>query len=252
MIPQHALLLGATRGLGRTTARLFASDGHAVSVIARRRPESGQANETGPIRVWSADLGDAAALERSLVEIHRERGAVQSVVFFPRYRGDGDSWRGEFETILDGAKRVVESLVSNHGFRNGSVVFVSSVNARLISPRLGLGYHVAKAALNQMVRYYAVALGPLGIRINSVSPGTFLKDETRAALLADGKLERLSREIVPLGRVGTAEEVASVIRFLTGPGASFVTGQDLVVDGGLSLRFQEALAVEWESGRSAK
>ncbi|MBL9138288.1 MAG: SDR family oxidoreductase [Verrucomicrobiales bacterium] len=249
MTPQHALLLGATRGLGRATARLFAADGHTVSVIARRRPDPAPEDGGGSIRVWTADLGNAAALAKALTEIHQERGPVQSMVFFPRFRGDGDAWRGEFETILDGARRVIEGLVNQHGFRDGSIVLVSSVNARLISPKLGLGYHVAKAALNQMVRYYAVALGPKGIRINSVSPGTFLKDETRAALLADGKLERLSREIVPLGRVGTAEEVASVIRFLCSPDASFVTGQDLVVDGGVSLQFQEALATAWDPGR---
>src|SRR5262249_51795840 len=105
-----------------------------------------------------------------------------------------------------------------------------------------VSYHVAKAGLEQMVRYFAVALGPKGIRVNTVAPGTIVKDESKAFYRDHPQLEQLYREIVPLGRMGTAADVAELIAFLLGEGASFLTSQTIVLDGGVSLRWHEALA----------
>lgn len=93
-----------------------------------------------------------------------------------------------------------------------------------------------------MVRYYAVTLGPRRIRVNSVSPGTVLKDESKDFYLKNEQLYNLYKGIIPLGRMGTAEEVANVVAFLCSSKASFITGQNIVVDGGLSLIWQETLA----------
>jgi NAD(P)-dependent dehydrogenase (short-subunit alcohol dehydrogenase family) len=95
-----------------------------------------------------------------------------------------------------------------------------------------------------MVRYWAVVLGPLGIRVNSVSPGTVLKEESKDFFLDDKTISDLYRRITPLRRFGSAREVAKVVACLCGEQTSFVTGQDIVVDGGLSLQSQEALARE--------
>jgi NAD(P)-dependent dehydrogenase (short-subunit alcohol dehydrogenase family) len=103
---------------------------------------------------------------------------------------------------------------------------------------------VTKAALRQLARFYAVKLGPQGIRVNVVSPCTFVKQESAAFYQGQADLRALYTKITPLGRMGTAAEVAQVAAFLCGPKASFVTGQELYVDGGLSLMLQDALARE--------
>jgi NAD(P)-dependent dehydrogenase (short-subunit alcohol dehydrogenase family) len=109
-----------------------------------------------------------------------------------------------------------------------------------------------------MVRYWAITLGGRGIRVNSVSPGTVLKEESKKFFLSDPKLSDLYRRITPLGRFGYAREVAQVIGSFCGEQTSFVTGQDIVVDGGVSLQWQESLARDLASlgpssnGNSAK
>lgn len=241
---QHALIVGGTHGAGRLAVRRLAAEGYRVSVLARNPPTAPQA-KLRRVRHWQADIRDQATLKKTLAVIHTAYGAFNCIMFFQRFRGsDNDPWRGEIETSLTGTRTLIELLVSDFALRNAAIVVVSSVNASLVSKQLPLGYHVAKAGLNQIVRYYAVVLAARGIRVNSVSPGTFLKEESSRAVLANSGLVDLYRRIIPLGRLGTAGEVIEAVSFLADARSSFITGQDLVIDGGLSLVFQEALARE--------
>jgi NAD(P)-dependent dehydrogenase (short-subunit alcohol dehydrogenase family) len=236
----HSLVVGGTRGIGRELVDLFVREGHKVSVIARRLPESKAARKG--VRYWPVDIRDEVVLRAVLVRLTKESGKINHLVFFQRFRGEGDSWRGEIETSLSATKAVVEALQDKFGSGEKAIVVVSSINGALIAGHLPIGYHVAKAALQQMVRYWAVTLGGRGIRVNSVSPGTVLKEESKKFFLSDRKLSDLYRRITPLGRFGYAREVAQVIDCLCGEQTSFVTGQDIVVDGGVSLQWQESLA----------
>ena len=102
-----------------------------------------------------------------------------------------------------------------------------------------------------MARYYAVSLGPKGIRVNSISPGTILKGKSTNFFLNDQQLHDAYRNIIPLGRMGTASEVSEVIAFLLSPKASFLTGQDIIVDGGVSVQYQEFLATKLQAERAS-
>ena len=237
---KHALIVGGTSGAGRVTAHLLRAEGYAVSVIARRLPR-GARHRCGNPRYWAVDVCDAASTCRTVGEILKTTGAPSAVLFFQRHRGPGDAWTGEIETSLTATKRILELLVERFHLKQASVVLVSSINAHLISTHLSVGYHVAKAGLNQMARYYAATLASRGIRVNSVSPITFLKPESQAFFLKQKRVGALYRKMIPLGRMCTAGEVAQAAAFLCNPKASFITGQDLVLDGGLGLLYQEAL-----------
>ena len=126
---------------------------------------------------------------------------------------------------------------------DNSIVIVSSLVSTFVAGNQPISYHLTRAALDQMVRYYAVFLGKSGIRVNGVASCTILKEENKKFMLKDKNRLKIQKRITPLGRVGTAKEVCSVIKFLMSSDASFVTGQIIVADGGVSLLWQESVAL---------
>jgi len=231
----HYIVVGGSRGLGRDFSASLVSEGLSVSVIAR------SAGDLAGVRYHECDLQrvDAATI---LSAIRREAGEFDAIAFFQRYRDGDDAWDGEIRTSLTATKLLIEASVPHfaaHSLR--SMVLVSSVNSAFISPALSPAYHVAKAGLCQLVRYYACALGPQGIRVNAVCPSSFVKRENESYYAAQPDLTARLAGMSPLNRMGTAREVNAAVRFLLSENASFITGQSLFVDGGISLRWHEHL-----------
>ena len=197
----------------------------------------------GGVHDFSALLASVRERGRSVAEIAERNGPLNNVVFLQRYKGEGDKWVGEMETSLTATKNAIE-VVSSRFSATGekSIVLVSSIADEHVAEGQPAGYHVAKAGLHHMARYYAVALGPKGIRVNCVSPCTFIKQENASFYARSPALVELFKRTIPLGRMGTAADSANVIAFLCSPEAAFVTGQRITVDGGVSLLSQESLA----------
>jgi len=237
---KHTLVVGGTKGAGRAFAARAAAAGHRVSVLGRSSVEGAAA----PLmRHWAVDVSDRTALDAVLGEVVREQGAPTSVALFQRYRGGDNTWEGELTTTLTATRQIIEWVAAHAEATSApAMVMIGSSAAQFIATEQPVGYHVAKAALVQMARYYAVRLGPAGIRVNVVSSGTIVKDESRGFYESHPELVDLYKRITPLGRMCTASDIADVVMFLCGPEASFITGQNLVVDGGLSLRWHESLA----------
>lgn len=236
----RTLVVGGTRGSGLAFARLLADTGRTVTVLGRRPPLEELPTGTDYLQ---ADLSRAEELDRVLKDFAAQRGPVSYLAFFQRFRGDGDSWTSEIDITLDSTRRVMDALDGAFAPEGDkAVLLVGSPAATLIAGEQPLGYHVAKAGLVQMARYYAVALGRRGIRVNCLSPGAVLKRESEAFYLSNQELLDLYAQIVPLGRMGHAEEIARAALFLLSPESSYITGQNIVADGGLSLLWQEGLA----------
>jgi NAD(P)-dependent dehydrogenase (short-subunit alcohol dehydrogenase family) len=238
--PPHALVVGGTRGSGRAVVRKFAALGAHVSVIGRRdAPEKERALPN--VKHYSVDLRNAEARRKAMHDIFKERKNLSQLILLQRFRGEGDAWADELEVSLTATKEFIEGLTDRFD-SDGAIVVVGSVAARYVASEQPVAYHAAKAALLQMVRYYAVSLGAKGIRVNSVSPASVLKEESKDFYLKNEELMAFYRRILPLGRIPTAEEIANVVAFLCSSEASAITGQDLIVDGGLSVLAHEALA----------
>lgn len=232
---QHYLVVGGSHGLGRTFSALALENGHAVTVVARTSPQLDGATFQHCDLARSSDIAEVVSRAR------REAGEFDAVVFFQRFRGEDDAWEGELRTGLTATRLVIEASVphfSPTGLR--SIAVVSSVNAHFISPHQSVGYHVAKAGLCELVRYFACTIGPHGIRVNAVCPSTFIKPENESFYGSHPDVAARMAKLSPLGRMATHREINDVVMFLLGRQASFVTGQALVVDGGISLLWPES------------
>ncbi len=160
-----------------------------------------------------------------------------------RYRGQDDDWTGEIQVSLTATRQLIELLVPKFETRGDrGIVLVSSVFGDRVGDGQPLSYHLCKAGMNQMTRFYAANLGQKGIRVNAITPFTFLKEESKDFYLNNKELSDLYQEIIPLGRMGTTEDSANAIAFLCSPAAGFITGQNLYIDGGMSLVWPETIA----------
>lgn len=250
-----ALVTGAGRGLGRAVARLLVQEGAAV-VVATKEPEEAEAAEA-ELRALG---GQAVALA---VDVAREESARQAVaaaetrygpidilvnnaaIFYPTdfLTAPQEEWdpamQVNFYGALHCARACARSMVA--GGRGGRIVNISSVNGFLGADR-STPYNTAKGALDQLTRCLAVELAPHNILVNGVAPGFM---ETRMAIV-DGVNEHetaefqefyVKRRRIPLARPAMPEEVAQAVLFLVLPENTYITGQTLVVDGGLSITF---------------
>jgi NAD(P)-dependent dehydrogenase (short-subunit alcohol dehydrogenase family) len=235
----HSIVFGGSKGLGKILARHLLARGDKVSVISRTKPKEIEIN----VSYYEADISipeEATAALESAINLN---GPLSYLIFCQRYRGKEDSWIGEIEVSLTGPKNIVEfsrSLFDKTSDKG--IVFVSSVFGSSIGEGQDISYHIGKAGVNQMMRYYAVNLGGCGIKSNCVTPFTFLKDESKDFYLKNDKLMNLYSEIVPIGRMGKAEDTVNAILFLCSEQASFITGQNILIDGGLSVVWPETLA----------
>jgi NAD(P)-dependent dehydrogenase (short-subunit alcohol dehydrogenase family) len=236
----HTLVVGGTSGIGRAVVETLVTSNHKVSVIGLGPVAKGWPKSA---RVWEADLVRTASLPPVLTEILKVNGPLQSLVFLQRYRGKGDSWQGEFDVSLNATRTLIELAQDRFSPRqSNAIVIITSIAAQLVAEEQPASYHAVKAGLRQLARYYACHLGPKGIRVNCVSPGVILKPEAEKFYRLNKPVADFYKRIAPLRRFGTAAEVAGVVRFLCTKDSAFVTGQDIVVDGGISLAWQASLA----------
>ena len=238
----HSLIIGGTKGLGRVVVRQLAARGDTVCVVGRGTlPAEDLAS--GRVHGYMADITDLQAVSATLREVVQTHGKLNYCVFLQRYRGKEDDWQGELQTTLTATKNIVEHLAPDFSLDgDNGIVMVSSVFAKYVGEGQAASYHVAKAGLDQMMRYYALNLGARRIRVNGITPFTFLKDESKSFYLNNRPLVDLYESIIPLKRMATTEDSANVISFLCSPQAAFVSGQNITVDGGLSLVWPETLA----------
>src|SRR3989344_4571796 len=237
----HTLIIGATRGLGREIAKTLQAERHLISAVGRNLADN---TKIPGVHYYLTDLTDSQKFANTLKKIIKQNGKLNHLVFCQRFRGqEKENWQGEISIALTATKNIIEQLKDEFSKdSDNSIVVISSIISNFIGLEQPVSYHVAKSGLIQLVRYYAVVLGPSGIRVNSVSPGTFVKEESRDFYEKNSKLQDLYKKITPLGRMNTSADIANVVSFLVNPKSSFITGQNIIVDGGISLHSHETLA----------
>jgi NAD(P)-dependent dehydrogenase (short-subunit alcohol dehydrogenase family) len=237
----HIIIIGGTKGLGKAFLETIRQDYANVSVFARTTPT--ESREFANVHFIQADVTNPILLKAGIEEAVRKGGKIKGIVFFQQYRGKEQRWEGKLASTLTATRDTLD-LCAEHFVGEGdkSIVLLTSIASQMVADEQDEGYHAAKTGLLGLARYYACKFGPIGVRINCVSPGTVLKEASKHHFIENPELHDWFKQIIPLRRMGTENEVASVIRFLLSEAASFVTGQELIVDGGAGLRSQESLA----------
>lgn len=239
--PRVTLVTGGSRGLGALLTSSLLKDGWCVVAVSRSSTDFvSEVAAQWPARfLWQeADLTDpvhARAVVKAAVSrfgrvdaLVNNMGALRQELFLTI---TAETARAQIDTNLLGAlftsQACARSMVKHGG---GVILIISSINA--VRGHSGVAaYSAAKAGLEGLTRSLARELGPHQVRVNSLVPGFF--DSALSSAVTDVNRERIMRR-TPLGRLGRAEDVVSAAQFLLSEASSFITGQTLIIDGGLT------------------
>ena len=267
------VVTGAAKGIGEATARRLAAEGGAVMVLDLKFGEAERAAEYitehllqsgGIAEAYACDVSDEEAVRRVFAEIEQHHGRVDVLVNNAGTGGPSgpiesvplDEWHALLAVNLDGVflctrvaligasgsgkstlLRHVSGLMAGDA-GSGSIVNVSSIYG-LVGSADAAAYHASKGAVRLFTKATALQVAKAGIRVNSVHPGfidtPLVQDYAARSGHHDELLQGLAA-LHPVGRLGRAEEVAAVIAFLASDDASFMTGSEVVVDGGYTAQ----------------
>ena len=224
-----ALVTGAGRGLGAAIADRLRADGYAVTCL----------DLIGGEGILACDVSDARSVDACIDALPTVPTVVVNnagiVRFGPLLELSDADFRAVVDVNLVGTFNVARSAARRMKAAGvgGSIVNITSMNGVAAGPNAG-AYGSTKAAIALLTQQMAIEWGPLGIRVNAVAPG-LIDAGMSEPIYADPDARAARSARVPIGRLGTAIDVANVVSFLAGPQSGYVTGQEILVDGGVTM-----------------
>ena len=240
---QVALVTGASRGIGRSIAESLAQAGAKVACVATSAENAAAtaeacAQHTDGARAFGVDVSGTEAVASLVKEVQTELGGLDLLVNNAGITRDQILLRmseDDFDRVIDvnlkGAWNFIKAASRPLMKSHGRIINIASV-VGLTGNAGQANYAASKAGIIGLTKSVAKELAGRGVCVNAIAPGFIETDMTAA--IDENAAEELKRSI-PLGRIGAPEEIAAATLFLAGPGGGYVTGQVLVVDGGLSI-----------------
>ncbi|CCD99070.1 SDR family oxidoreductase [Bradyrhizobium sp. STM 3809] len=239
------VLTGGSRGIGHATARLFSDAGWRIITCSRQPFDGGRCPwDAGPDNHVQVDLSDRKAIPRAIADIkERLDGAplhalINNAAISPKAEDGGrldslatsvETWMTVFHVNFLGPILLARGLFEELKRGQGAVVNVTSIVGSRVHPFAGTAYATSKAALACLTREMAHDFAPHGIRVNAIAPG-----EIKTEMVSPETEARFS-PLIPMRRIGAPEEVAKVLFFLCSDAASYVTGEEIQINGGQHL-----------------
>ena len=241
LIGRTALVTGSTRGIGRAIAESLAEAGARVAVVGRdqaRATEAAAAIGNGA-RGFAADVGDVASVLAMVEAVEKEFGQIDILVNNAGLTRDNilfrikdDDWDAVLDANLRGAFVAIRAVARGMIKRRwGRIINIASV-VGITGNRGQANYAASKAGLIGLTKSVAKELGSRNVLVNAVAPG-FIETDLTAAMTAEARAALAGQ--IPLERLGTPRDIAGVVTFLASEHAAYLTGQTLVVDGGMVM-----------------
>lgn len=246
--PPIAWVVGASRGIGAASALSLASAGYRLAISARTEPDlrsiAARAREAGApdVIVSPASVTSTSELARTVDQIVDEWGTIDALVcsagVSPVYVKSealpDQEWKEIIDTNLSGLFRCCRAVFPAMKDSGGSVINISSVHGQVAGPKLA-AYAASKGGIDALTHTLAVEWAPYEIRVNAIAPG-YVTTAMTEGLRENARLRAGLLERIPAGRFAGVEEIASIVTFLAGQEASYITGSVVAVDGGWSAQ----------------
>ena len=239
------LVYGGRSPIALEICKQLAGAGHEVHLVTRVRDATivALAKENGCSEVHECNLEDSAESTEVALKIDSRVGGLDAVAFAHRYRSDVLAPLKQYSVEVYAPYEILEALAKRERSRQCAVVLLTSPAAHSVVGDQDFQYHASKAALSQLVRYGSVRFAARNLRINGLSPGSFIFKQRAAVFYGrNPQIVERANNLIPLSRMGTVNEIASVALFLLSKQSSYLNGQILEVDGGLSNLDQASLS----------
>ena len=242
-----ALVTGGSRGIGKAVVTALANDGAKVAFVYRGSQAAAEAlvaevtQSGGTCRAIQADVSQPGAAQPVVDQVLADWGRVDILVNNAGVIKDGlflrmdqADWNTVLDTNLGGTFAFCRAVAAQMALKQrfGRIINISSVAATHVNAGQ-CNYAASKGAVNSLTRALAVELGSRNVTVNAIAPGFIETDMSEAVRNKAGDF--IAKKMIPVRRLGKPEDIAAVVTFLAGPGAAYVTGQVITVDGGLSL-----------------
>ena len=225
---KKTVIIGGNTGIGKVIYNTLKKRGDIIVKISRT-----QFNKKNNL---SADISSVDGLSKIKKIFYKKK--IDNIIFTQRYRGNNSI--DEYKVMVEATNNLIK-LFNKNLLMNSSIVILSSIASTTIVPEQNASYHYTRGALETLVKYYACNLGNKNIRINCVQATTLLKPENKFFYNKKNIKRKILEKITPLKRMGTSQDIANVVDFLTSDKSSYITGATIPVDGGLRLLSQAAI-----------
>ena len=247
-----AIITGSSSGIGQSIALRFASEGASVVVNYRGNPDGANATKAnieskgGKAITIQADVSRLNDVQNLIDQTYQQLGRCDILVNNAGIEKSADFWditEQDYDAVLNvnlkGAFFLTQAFVRRlrDAKQPGRIINISSVHEDMAFPHFST-YCASKGAMRMLMRNLSVELGPLGITVNNIAPGAIATPINTKMMANKSQLDALLKNI-PLGRMGTSEDVAGVALFLASDDGAYVTGSTYFVDGGLIRNYHE-------------